>query len=219
MPLPLKVPSHRLQRLWSSCLQFLVQGIGLEVPEENSDSTQEVGAANQTQATAKSHRHKAWSRLPNLCMKRIREVVLGLSGVGGMGTGSERHRLAGVTLVFFSYREGKGVEERRNHSTRVAFTSFSSGFSICHSLCTWIKLRIQITLSLLLLTFIMAAEFSAQGINNACFQSREARTQANTAAMKEQQLCFRSMLYFQATSRYLCSHPCQSGQENPEAGV
>lgn len=101
MPLPVKVPSHRLQRLWSSYLQFLVQGIGLEVPEENSDSTQEVGAANQTQATAKSHRHKAWSRLPNLCMKRIREVVLGLSGVGGMGTGSERHRLAGVTLVFF----------------------------------------------------------------------------------------------------------------------
>lgn len=41
-------------------------------------------------------------------MKRIREVVLGLSGVGGMGTGSERHRLAGVTLVFFLTEKERG---------------------------------------------------------------------------------------------------------------
>lgn len=52
MPLLLQVPSHCLQRIQSSYLQFSVQGIGLEVPEENSDSTHGVGAANQTQATA-----------------------------------------------------------------------------------------------------------------------------------------------------------------------
>lgn len=218
MPLPLKVPSHRLQMLRSSYLQFSLQGIGLEVPEEKSDSTQGVGAANQTSFCSKSHRHKAWSRLPDLCMKRTREVVLGVSGVGGMSTSSEGSQADWCDFCFFSYREGKGMEERRNCNSCVAFTSFSSGFSICHSLCTWIKLWIQITLSLLLLTFITAEKFSAQGINNACFQSRAARTQANTAAMKGQRLCFRSMFYFQATSLYLCSHPCQWGQENPEAG-
>lgn len=50
-------------------------------------------------------------------MKRIREVVLGLSGVGGMGTGSERHRLAGVTLVFFLQgRKDGGGKKKSQHA-------------------------------------------------------------------------------------------------------